>query len=79
MIRRPLRPHFSLDDQRRLIVALRDAREWVIKCSSAQPYGSERHRRCDEITRAIDGLAGDLVGDHRLFHGKPATSGPKDG
>ena len=79
MVRRPLRPHFGHDDEKRLIAALKEAREWVIKCSSAQPHGSERHKGCHEVTRAIDELASNLTGDNRLFHLKPAKSIPKDG
>jgi hypothetical protein len=71
MVRRPLRPRFSGEDQKRLIEALGNARDMAIKCSSAQPYGSARHQRCHAVTNSIDALAEDLTGDRTLFHLKP--------
>jgi hypothetical protein len=68
MIRRPLRPTFDSADQKNLIEALRDARNWVIKYASAEKYGSPKHVKCGAVTQTIDDLAGELTGDRTLFH-----------
>jgi hypothetical protein len=70
MIRRPLRPSFSHEDQQRLIAALKEARELTVKCSSAQPYNSLLYGRCHDVIGTIDELAGTLTGDRMLFHAK---------
>ncbi len=57
MIRRPLRPHFGHDDEKRLIAALKGAREWVIKCSSAAAPRIGAALAVPRVTRAIDELA----------------------
>jgi hypothetical protein len=74
MTGRPLRPDFGPDDQKRLIEALKEARHHVIKCSSAEKFGSARHQKCHAITVSIDALAEELTGDHTLFHVKPHGS-----
>ena len=70
MIRRPLRPHFGFEDEKRLIEALREARDWIIKCGSGAAFRSPRREKCDAVTSSIDDLAGELTGDPTLFHDK---------
>ena len=77
MVRRPLRPSFSGEDEKRLIDALGNARHMALKCSSAEMYGSPRHQRCHAVTKSIDTLAEDLTGDATFFHDKPHGSPPR--
>lgn len=67
MVRRRLRPSFSAADEGELIAALGTARRFVIRCSGALPFGSERYRLCHGVTKAIDLLAEDLTGDREFF------------
>ena len=71
MARRSRRPSFSVQDRDQLISALREARNSVIKCAAAEPYGSPRYKHCDAITSSVDDLAADLTGDRTFFHAKP--------
>jgi hypothetical protein len=71
MIRRPLRPHFGPDDQKKLIEALGNARDWTIKCLSAADFHSPRMAKCEALNRCIDDLAEELTGDRKLFGLKP--------
>jgi hypothetical protein len=71
MIRRPLRPSFGPDDQKLLIEALRNARDFIIKCSCAAPFGSSRRQKCDALVKGIDALAEELTGEPKLFALKP--------
>jgi hypothetical protein len=66
-----MRPSFCPTELPKLLDALRGAREWVIKYSSAQPFNSPAHNKCEAIKNSIDDLAGELTGQRDLFHAKP--------
>lgn len=70
MIRRPLRPSFSIDDRKRLIEAMGRARDLVCHYSSAHGYGSPEDVLADAFQKATDDLAEHLTGDRQLFWSK---------
>lgn len=71
MVRRPLRSHFSVEDQNRLIAVLGESRTAVIRCAASLRPFSDPYLKCQAVMQTIDALAGDLTGDPRLFHVKP--------
>jgi len=77
MSRRVKRPHFSHEDERKLLEALGAARDWVSKCGAGAEVSSPRYRTCKAIQSAIDGLAEELTGDRGYFclkaHSTPTT------
>ncbi|ERP95725.1 hypothetical protein Q669_29595 [Labrenzia sp. C1B10] len=46
-------------------------------CTQAK-IGSAEYRSANHITEAIDDLAEKLTGDRTYFHGKPATTAPRE-
>ena len=67
MVRRPLRPSFSFDDKNRLIEALGSTRDQVLKCGSAERFGSDLHQLCGAVKDTIDRLAEGLTGRRNAF------------
>jgi hypothetical protein len=79
MTRRARRPSFSPSDQRALFRALADARNWAVRCGSAERHGSPRYAACTAVTDAIDALAEEMTGHREYFwgqaHGSKAPPG----
>ena len=73
MVRRPLRPSFSFDDKNRLIEALGSTRDQVLKCGSAERFGSDLHQLCGAVKDTIDRLAEGLGVQRR----RPRSAGPQ--
>jgi len=76
---RPKRPNFSPLDKHPLLDSLGNAGHWVIRYGSAQDFHSPQRDFCDDLTKAIDALAGELTGDRTYFHAKPHGGGFEDG
>lgn len=53
---------------------MRTARYDAGICGAAAGYGSERHKRCDALQKAIDALAEELTGDPEFYWDKPGQS-----
>jgi hypothetical protein len=51
---------------------MRTARYNALICGAAAGYHSERHKKCDDLKKAIDALAEDLTGDPEFYWVKPA-------
>ena len=73
MVRRGRRPSFGPDEIARLLGAMRTARHDALICGAAAGYGSERHKKCDDLKKAIDALAEGLTGDPEFYWTKAAT------
>jgi hypothetical protein len=69
--RRPFRPTFGHDDEKRLIEAMRELRGLAGMCAAASGFGSRRYQLVQALAHAIDALAQDLTGDPALFAAKP--------
>jgi hypothetical protein len=72
MVRRGRRPSFGPTEIARLLGAMRTARYDALLCGAAAGYGSERHKKCEALTKAIDALAEELIGDPEFYWNKPA-------
>jgi hypothetical protein len=51
---------------------MRTARHDGLIFGAAAGHHSERHKKCEALKRAIDGLAEDLTGDPKFYWIKPA-------
>ena len=69
--RRPFRPYFGPDDEKRLIEAMREVRNLAGMSGAAAGYSSPRYRLVEALGAAIDALAEDLTGQRRPFAAKP--------
>ena len=67
MVRRPLRPTFSLDDQKRLVDSLRETHHLTIACSSAEQFGSPLYSECNAVAKSLSAFAEILTGKPGLF------------
>jgi hypothetical protein len=54
---------------------MRTARYDALICGAAAGYGSDRHKKCEALQKAIDALAEELTGDPGFYWNKPAKSG----
>lgn len=69
------RPSISPDDIDRLLFHLEDARNFVIKYSSAQDFNSPEKATAERVVYAVDELALQITEDNRYFWGEAASAG----
>lgn len=58
----------SFSDRQHFVQSLAVCRNLTIACESGEPRDSPLRKRCEELVFAIDGVAGELVGDSSYFH-----------
>ena len=57
-----------------LLEAMRTVRYDTIICAAVAGHGSERHKKCEALQKAIDALAEELTGDSEFYWNRPAVS-----
>ncbi len=67
MVRRPLRPHFSLYDRTRLVEAMRSANELACMYQASTRRDDANREHCEDLRKAIHKLATSLTGDSDYF------------
>jgi hypothetical protein len=75
VIRRPLRPHFSFQDQNELLAVMERARTSADRFGASRGYNSPQHKHANELQKTIDALATELTGDPTYYHAKPHGGG----
>ena len=75
MIRRPLRPNFSLSDTQRLLSVMGEVRDKAVLYGASLPVDHPGKAYCESLTKAADGLAEHLTGDPRYYWAKPHSAG----
>jgi hypothetical protein len=71
MVRRPLRPTFSMSDRDVLLQAMGAARDLSGLYGGSIGYNSPQHRLTDDLHRAINVLATELTDDPTFYHATP--------
>jgi hypothetical protein len=60
-------PLVRAEEITRLLGAMRTVPHDALICGAAAGYGSDRHRKCDDLKKAIDALAEELTGDPEFY------------
>ena len=77
MIQRKCMPHFSHEDEERLLAFMSVTRELSIRYGSAYSFHSKQNELHTALNAAIDKLGEHITGDPRLFLPLPGTAGGK--